>query len=207
MPASIRSRWRHLPIVLLASMFILPTIGDSIKYPNLGYCFDNRLFLGSGSEGDLMSDCMEMLFLPALAVGAVCGFVSASIGKRKGYSYGAFFALGLFLGVVGLIISLVVQDKGNQASDAADALLKYKQLLDLGAITQEEFEVKKSEFLYLSSRNSEMPHVPVLYVEEEDSWKGYWVCPDCGKNWYVKGYESGACCGNEECDCMVVLDR
>lgn len=31
--------------------------------------------------------------------------------------------------------------------------------------------------------------------------------PDCGKNWYVKGYESGACCGNEECDCMVVLDR
>lgn len=32
-------------------------------------------------------------------------------------------------------------------------------------------------------------------------------CPDCGKNWYVKDGASGACCGNEGCDCMVVLDR
>ena len=32
---------------------------------------------------------------------------------------------------------------------AADEILKYKQLLDMGAITQEEFDIKKKQLLEL----------------------------------------------------------
>ena len=32
---------------------------------------------------------------------------------------------------------------------AADEILKYKQLLDLGALTQEEFDAKKKQLLAL----------------------------------------------------------
>ncbi len=42
----------------------------------------------------------------------------------------------------------VVPDKSGQNTIAsADALVKYKQLLDDGAITQEEFDAKKKELL------------------------------------------------------------
>ena len=35
----------------------------------------------------------------------------------------------------------------NQETDAADAIAKYKALLDSGAITQEEFDAKKKQIL------------------------------------------------------------
>lgn len=35
----------------------------------------------------------------------------------------------------------------NNATSVADEILKFKNLLDMGAITQEEFEKKKSELL------------------------------------------------------------
>lgn len=37
----------------------------------------------------------------------------------------------------------------TQTSSAADEILKYKQLLDIGAITQEEFQAKKESLLNL----------------------------------------------------------
>lgn len=56
--------------------------------------------------------------------------------------------MGFFLGVIGLIIALVLPDRNAPAREsAADSLMKYKQLLDQGAITQEEFERKKRELL------------------------------------------------------------
>lgn len=88
-----------------------------------------------------------IFFVLALIIGLVCGFVSAKIAQGKGYSYGAFFALGFFLGIIGLIISLVLQDKHASKIDVADGLLKYKQLLDEGVINSDEFEQKKSALL------------------------------------------------------------
>ena len=40
-------------------------------------------------------------------------------------------------------------EKTAPASSAADEILKYKELLDLGAITQEEFDAKKKQLLGL----------------------------------------------------------
>lgn len=43
----------------------------------------------------------------------------------------------------------VISHNNNQQFSVADELLKFKQLLDIGAITQEEFEAKKKEILNL----------------------------------------------------------
>ena len=44
--------------------------------------------------------------------------------------------------------SLSVSENSKPA-DAADEILKYKKLLDAGAITQEEYEAKKKQLLNL----------------------------------------------------------
>lgn len=85
----------------------------------------------------------------ALVICVVFGIVTANLAKKKGYSYGAFFAVGFFLCLIGLIIVLVIEDKNKKVpeSEAANSLLKYKQLMDEGVITEEEFNDKKSELL------------------------------------------------------------
>lgn len=85
----------------------------------------------------------------AFIVCIVFGAVTANLAKKKGYSYGAFFAVGFFLCVIGLIIVLVIEDKNKNASEseAADSLLRYKLLMDEGVITEEEFNNKKSALL------------------------------------------------------------
>lgn len=90
---------------------------------------------------------MDSYFIILLIFCLVCGFVSANLGKKKGYSYGAFFALGFFLAIIGVVIALVVQDKRSNMADAADGVLKYKQLLDEGIISQEEFDKRKNALL------------------------------------------------------------
>lgn len=42
-----------------------------------------------------------------------------------------------------------VAQNNNQQFSAADEILKFKQLLDIGAITEEEFEAKKKSILNL----------------------------------------------------------
>lgn len=96
-------------------------------------------------------------------LGIIWGAVSSSIVKGKGYpdSENHGFAWGFWLGLIGLIVcaskvpySMVnksvtnhnMADTKTNVSNA-DLLLKYKQLLDAGAITQEEYEIKKKELL------------------------------------------------------------
>ena len=86
-----------------------------------------------------------------LGICAACAVASGHIASKKGYSYNVYALLGLLLGVIGLIIAAVIPDKsmsaGSNEALGAEALAKYKELLDKGAITQEEFDKKKSELL------------------------------------------------------------
>lgn len=77
----------------------------------------------------------------------ICAGVSARMASKKGYSYYAFLAIGLVTGIIGLIVAAVIPDRSNTSASDADALLKYKELLDKGVITQAEFNKKKSELL------------------------------------------------------------
>ena len=88
----------------------------------------------------------------------IWGFVTRAIVKGKGYeNYNSWFWCGFFLGIIALIVaackpavnatqSYAPVPVQPQASDA-DELKTYKELLDSGAITQEEYEAKKKQLL------------------------------------------------------------
>lgn len=90
-------------------------------------------------------------FLIIWVVWIVCAIASGHIAGEKGYSHLAFGLLGLILGIIGVIIALVLPEKKtgyDRRIGNPDALLKYKELLDKGAITQEEFDRKKNELMW-----------------------------------------------------------
>jgi len=114
-----------------------------------------------------------------ISLGAKIGlaFIPANIAKKKGYGFGGFFVLGLFFFLIGLIVSLCLDDKNaqmyqmtnaihsinnnptpTQTSSVGDELKKYNDLRQQDAISQEEYESLKAKLL----NNSEK------------------VCPNCG---------------------------
>lgn len=91
----------------------------------------------------------EIAIVLLIALWVVSGFTAKGIGEKKGYGAGLSFCAGFFLFILGIIIMAVLPDKSGKekAVTSADALLKYKELLDAGAISQEEFDAKKKELL------------------------------------------------------------
>ena len=111
------------------------------------------------------------VFIPlviGLAVSALLALIPATIAKNKGYRAGLWWLYGFFLFWIALIHALCLKDLMAQpqkvtvvrtipakpaapAPSANDANVKklkqYKELLDSGVITQEEFEQKKKELL------------------------------------------------------------
>ena len=92
---------------------------------------------------------LTIISMPAIICGIICCAICYTIAEKKGYSPAAFGAMGFFLAVIGVIIALVLPDKkdGSHQAAAADSLIKYKELLDKGVITQEEFDKKKNDLL------------------------------------------------------------
>ena len=101
-----------------------------------------------------------------IAASVAFGVCSANIARKKGYSYGGFFALGFFTWLIGLIIALCLNDRNpapdpsHEAVSAADSILKYKMLLDQGAITPAEFDAKKAALLGVAAASGASPGVP-----------------------------------------------
>ena len=107
----------------------------------------------------------DEIYIIGLIVAAGLAFIPASIAKRKGYSFGLWWLYGWLLFIVAIIHVAVIPDKNviqssNAQSSApaiasvsnrsvADELKKYKELLDSGVITQEEFAIKKEQLLKL----------------------------------------------------------
>lgn len=65
-----------------------------------------------------------------------------------------FVVIGLIIGIlIGIfskrLLSTIKESKNTQADSNADEINKLKNLLDNGAITQEEFEAKKKQLLGL----------------------------------------------------------
>lgn len=91
----------------------------------------------------------EIAIVLLIVLWVVSGFIAKGIGEKKGYGAGLSFCAGFFLFILGIIIMAVLPDKSGKekAVTSADALLKYKELLDAGAISQEEFDAKKKELL------------------------------------------------------------
>lgn len=117
------------------------------------------------------------IFLPLffmLAISVALGFIPATIARKKGYSQGLFWLFGFFLFLPALIVACCIEDKTKpkpptavyvaqpyvqpyapSAAPAApsdspspvDELQHYKDLLDRGAISQEEYDAVKAKLL------------------------------------------------------------
>ena len=81
----------------------------------------------------------------------IWGGITAYISYTKGYSGG--FLWGALLGIIGLIV-VIARPKKELSKPESDIeatnlskLKQYKELLDMGAITEEEFMQKKKELL------------------------------------------------------------
>lgn len=82
-----------------------------------------------------------------LLIAVLFGVLSRNFGVKKGYGAVVCFIAGFFLGVIGLVVILVLPDKNASKQNAASDLINYKQLLDQGVITQDEFDRKKDELM------------------------------------------------------------
>lgn len=108
------------------------------------------MYLTLRIDSNIMRTIILLLFVIFLIVILfVVLLIPARIANKKGYSYIGFLVFAVFFYPIALIVSLLIDDKSSykSESDKADALIKYKQLLDEGVITQEEFDIKKSEYL------------------------------------------------------------
>jgi hypothetical protein len=97
-----------------------------------------------------------MYILFTLGVGIVCAFACKSILENKGYTDTTlYFWLGFFFTIIGILIAALKPDLNAQPAQPvktvteADELKMYKELLDSGAITQDEFDQKKKQLLGL----------------------------------------------------------
>ncbi len=83
----------------------------------------------------------------AIVVEVIMGIVTKTINENKGYEGG--FAWGFFLNLIGIIIVVFRKEnqQKNETGDIAEALLKYKRLLDSGAITEREYLLQKYKLL------------------------------------------------------------
>ena len=116
-------------------------------------------------------------FLPLffmLAISVALGFIPATIARKKGYSQGLFWLFGFFLFLPALIVACCIEDKTKPKPPTAvyvaqpyappyaqpyappapssspspvDELQRYKELLDQGAISQEEYDAVKAKLL------------------------------------------------------------
>lgn len=117
-----------------------------------------------------------MSLFMTLAIAALLGLIPANIAKKKGRSFGLWWFYGWMLFIVALPHALLMQDQSGAAQNynpqvtienstttmsspvdnttkkhpdisSFDHVIKYKELLDAGVITEEEFENKKKELL------------------------------------------------------------
>lgn len=92
-----------------------------------------------------------ILFIIIIGISIIFGRITESMNKEKGYDTG--FAWGFWLWVIGIIVVACRPERNNGNNTMkiteADEIAKYKELLDSGAITQEEYEVKKKQILGL----------------------------------------------------------
>jgi hypothetical protein len=91
----------------------------------------------------------ELILIVIWILFTVWGY-NAGANRKIGSTGGLF--LGLFLGIIGVIIILCssrieYQQPFYTNETAADQLKKYKELLDSGAITETEYNIQKGKLL------------------------------------------------------------
>lgn len=92
-----------------------------------------------------------MEYMVTLILAALLGLIPAKLAKDKGYSFGLWWFFGWMLFIVAIVAVMFLPDQSTQNS--ADELLRYKELLNKGVITQKEFWAKKEQILNNKNNN------------------------------------------------------
>lgn len=119
-----------------------------------------------------LTTLLPLFFL--LAISVALAFIPATIARKKGYSQGLFWLFGFFLFLPAIIVACCIEDKTKPKPPAAvyiaqpyaqpyappaapaapssspspvDELQRYKDLLDRGMISQEEYDAVKAKLL------------------------------------------------------------
>lgn len=124
-----------------------------------------------------MGELFSLFISTAIVVGVRCiwGAVCRKIADDKGYSGGAWFWWGFFF-VFWAILAIIIKPNRVPASKemmSVNALREYKNLLDSGIISREEFERKKSELMN--------PPQPAYSPPPANNSGSTWICPECGR--------------------------
>ncbi len=111
----------------------------------------------------------------SLVVCGICGAICMKIAEGKGRSESAWFWLGFVFGLWAVIVVAVLPKKVPASKEMIDVtvLREYKDLLDSGVISREEFERKKSELI----NHPEPTYSPPLANNSGSTW----ICPECGR--------------------------
>lgn len=110
-----------------------------------------------------MKNYLVIMYIFSLIMAAGLAFIPATIAKNKGYNFGLWWLYGWMLFIVAIIHICLIPDKNAQQNPVSGApqisydktqavteeIKKYKELKDLGAITEEEFLKKKEQLLKL----------------------------------------------------------
>lgn len=110
---------------------------------------------------------MVVIFLLSLVIAAGLALIPANIAKNKGYSFGLWWFYGWMIWIAAIIHVQFIPDRNKpqttymssntsqippartNTQTGANELKMYKELLDSGAISQEEFDAKKKQILNL----------------------------------------------------------
>lgn len=93
------------------------------------------------------------IYILWIIIAAGLGIIPANIAKTKGYdNFALWWLYGWMLFIVAIIHVSVIPDRSVPViyDNPAEELKKYKELLDQGIITQEEFDAKKEQLLAIS---------------------------------------------------------
>lgn len=119
---------KNSKITLIEKILVIINVVLSVVYMINGFCAKDTIADGN-FYGTVEIKTFAYIPLIIVAIFAVAYFVMAFFVKKD--------------------FSITIKSKKNGAISNAEELLKYKQLLDNGIITQEEFDVKKNELLKL----------------------------------------------------------
>ena len=107
---------------------------------------------------------MDLIYwISTVLTAAVIGLIPALIAKHKGYSFVLWWFYGFMLFIVAIIHVSLIKDRNsrkpiitgyvqrretnNGRENAVEELRKYKELKDMGVITDAEFQLKKTQLL------------------------------------------------------------
>ena len=128
--------WGTKALTMTPSLKVSPSVLNDGKYGRWPIMYYN------------MDGGTTLFWLALIIVTLACTLWCADKANRKGYPIALGVLLSFFLGIIGLVVVLALPDKeADKTAQAPDKLLKYKELLDEGILTQAEFERKKSELL------------------------------------------------------------